>query len=99
MSQGTIHRTRDGLDLVCRVQTDLGIETPYILCAPVLRQADWGPLVPRLHLPVTLDGTPHVILMSQLVALPGGELGAVVGSAEALRDRIVAAVDLLVTGF
>ncbi|KUF10795.1 CcdB family protein [Pseudoponticoccus marisrubri] len=99
MSQGAIHRTRDGMDLVCRVQTDLGIETPYILCAPVLPQAAWGPQVPRLHLPVTVDGTPHVILMSQLVALPGSGLGPVVGSAETLRDRIVAAVDLLVTGF
>ena len=26
---------RDGNEIVCRVQTDLGIETPYILCVPV----------------------------------------------------------------
>ncbi|MDZ7711134.1 MAG: CcdB family protein [Roseovarius sp.] len=98
-TQGRIHRLRDGGELVCRVQTDLGLETPYILCAPVVPRADWGALVPKLHIPVALDGVPHVILMSQMLALPGGEIGAAVGDASALRDEIIAAVDLLVSGF
>ena len=97
--QGHIYRTRDGLDLVCRVQTDLGVETPFILCAPVLPRKAWGRLVPKLHLQFTLNGESHVILMSQLVALPASEIGSQIGTAEDLRDDIVAAVDLLVTGF
>ncbi|EAQ02344.1 hypothetical protein OB2597_19716 [Pseudooceanicola batsensis HTCC2597] len=99
MPQGTIHRTRDGLDLICRVQTDIGAETPYILCAPVLPRDAWGRLVPKLHIAFDLDGRPHVILMSQLIALPASEIGRAVGSAEAWRDEIVMAVDLLVSGF
>jgi toxin CcdB len=99
MAQGRIHRLRDGGELVCRVQTDLGLETPYILCAPVVPRAAWGALVPRLHIPVLLEGVPHVILMSQLVALPGSEIGAAVGDAATLRDELVAAIDLLVSGF
>jgi hypothetical protein len=37
--------------------------------------------------------------MTQLVSIPAGDLGARVGSAEGVRDAIVQAVDLLVTGF
>lgn len=97
--QGNIHRMRDGNEIVCRVQTDLGIETPYILCAPVLPRSKWGVLAPKLHIPIHLDGVPHIILMSQLVAIPGAQIGSVVGNASVWRDEIVAAVDLLVSGF
>lgn len=99
MAQGTIYRLRDGDEIVCRVQTDLGIETPYILCAPVLPRSLWGILVPKLHISVQHDGIPHVILMSQLIALPGSMIGPAVGDASAWRDEIVSAIDLLVSGF
>ncbi|WP_428928990.1 CcdB family protein [Marinibacterium sp. SX1] len=97
--QGAIHRLRDGPELVCRVQTDLGVDTPYLLCAPVQRRDDWGALVPRLHIPCQVGGEAHVIVMSQMVALPAGVLGPEIANAVAERDRIVAAVDLLVSGF
>ena len=90
---------QDGGELVCRIQTDLGAETAYLLCAPVVRQKDWGALVPMLHVPVTVNGEEHLILMSQMVALPASSLGPVVGTAVAARDGIVRAVDLLVIGF
>ncbi len=97
--QGAIHRLRGGGELVCRVQTDLGVETPYILCAPVVAREAWGALVPKLHIAFAFGGAPHVIVMSQMVALPGAEIGAVVGDASGWRDEIVAAIDLLVSGF
>ncbi|MCB1340305.1 MAG: CcdB family protein [Pseudooceanicola sp.] len=90
---------RDRGELVCRVQTDLGVETPYVLCAPVVRRLDWGALVPKLHIPVDLDGLPHVIVVSQVVAIPGRMLGPAVADLSAWRDEIIAAVDLLVSGF
>jgi toxin CcdB len=99
MIQGAIHRLRDGSELVCRIQTDLGIETPYILCAPVMPRVEWGAMVPKLHIAIHLDGIPHVILMSQMIALPGSVIGPDIGDASAWRDEIVAAVDLLVSGF
>lgn len=99
MIQGMVHRLRDGSELVCRVQTDLGIETPYVLCAPVLPRAQWGAIVPKLHIAIHLDGIPHVIIISQMIALPGSAIGPAVGDASAWRDEIVAAVDLLVSGF
>lgn len=99
MRQGGIHRLRDGDELVCRIQVDLGVETPYVLCAPVVRRSDWGALVPRLHIPISIDDAPHVVVMSQMVAIPSAEIGANVADASAWRDEIIAAVDLLVTGF
>lgn len=90
---------RDGNEIVCRVQTYLGIETPYILCAPVLPRSKWGALTPKLHIPIHLDGVPHIIIISQLVAIPGAQIGSVVGDAPAWRDEIVATIDLLVSGF
>jgi len=99
MTQGRIHRLRSGSELVCRIQTDLGIETPYILCAPVLPRSEWGALTPKLHITFQLDGSLYVILMSQMIALPAAEIGSAIGDASAWRDDIVAAVDLLVSGF
>lgn len=99
MSQCGVHRLRDGEELVCRVQADLGVETPYVLCAPIVRRSEWGALVPKLHLEVAVGDAACVILMSQLVALPRSELGPVVGDALDRRDDMIAAVDLIVSGF
>jgi toxin CcdB len=97
--QGNIHRLRDGSDLVCRVQANLGIETPYILCAPVLPRSEWGALTPKLHISFHFGGHPHIIIMSQMVAIPGAQIGPAIGDASPWRDEIVAAIDLLASGF
>lgn len=99
MNQFALHRLRDGDEIVCRIQTDLGAETAYLLCAPVVRRRDWTTPTPTLHVPVEVEGEACLILLTQMVALPAGLLGPVVGSAQAIRDEIVRAVDLLVTGF
>jgi hypothetical protein len=65
----------------------------------VIRRELWGPVMPRLHLPFELDGAVHLILMTQMLALAPGDIGAMVGDAGSERDAIVRAVDLLVTGF
>src|SRR5690554_5302016 len=99
MMQGSIPRLRDGSALVCRVQPNLGIETTYSPCAPGLPLAGWGALAPKLHISLHLEGVPHVIVMSQMVALPSAEIGPVIGNASDQRDEIVDAIDLLVSGF
>ena len=99
MSQFSLYRMRDGDELVCRIQTDLGAETAYILCAPVVRSRDWPTPIHLLHIDFDLGGEGHLVLMTQMIALPSAMLGPVVGSAIAARDGIVRAVDLLVTGF
>jgi toxin CcdB len=99
VTQFSIHRLRTGGELVCRIQTDWGVSTPYLLCAPVVRRDAWGPSIPRLHLAIEVDGAACLILMTQMVALPAAEVGEIVGDASRERDAIVHAVDLLVTGF
>lgn len=99
MSQCAIYRLREGGELVCRIQADLGIDTPYVLCAPMVLRSDWGALVPKLHLEVRVDDAAYVVLMSQMVALPHKELWAIVGNAVNRRDDVIAAVDLIVSGF
>ena len=74
---------RDGNEIMYRVQRGLGIETPHILCAPDLSRSEWSALIPKLHIPVHLEGVPHVIFMSQLVAFPGKQIGSVIGDASA----------------
>lgn len=99
MTQFALHAMRDGNETVCRVQTDLGADTAYVLCAPVVPASDWGAPIPRLHLALDVADERHLILMSQMVALPRSSLGPIIGTAADLRDEIVRAVDLLVTGF
>lgn len=99
MSQGHIYRTRDGQDLICRVQADLGLDTPLILVAPVVVRSDWGGLTPKLHIPITLTGTAYVIVMSQMLALPQREIGEIISTDTTHRDALITAVDLLVSGF
>jgi toxin CcdB len=99
VSQFAVHRLRTGDELVCRIQTDFGIATPFLLCAPVVRREAWGAPIPRLHVAIEIDGVAHLILMTQMLALPSTALAAIIGNADAHRDAIVHAVDLLVTGF
>jgi toxin CcdB len=99
VSQFAVHRLKTGDELVCRIQTDFGVATPFLLCAPVVRRDAWGTAVPRLHVELRIDGVAHLVLMTQMLALPASDLGAIVGTAERERDAIVHAVDLLVTGF
>ncbi|MFX0547390.1 CcdB family protein [Roseovarius sp. S1116L3] len=99
MTQFSLCRVRHEDALVCRIQTDLGADTAYLLCAPVVRQSEWSIPIPMLHIPFEFDGEAYLILMSQMLALPTASLGPVVGFAGAVRDEIVRAVDLLVVGF
>ncbi|MEO0939828.1 MAG: CcdB family protein [Pseudomonadota bacterium] len=97
--QCDIYRTRARGTLLCRIQSDTGADTTGILCAPVVAREEFGQLIPKLHIPFMLGEAPHLVIMSQLVAVPAFELGAPIASAPHLRDEIIAAVDLLVSGF
>ncbi|TVQ22370.1 MAG: hypothetical protein EA383_15585 [Spirochaetaceae bacterium] len=53
----------------------------------------------RLHLPLTVCETPCVVVVSEIAAVQTSLLGETVGSAATIRSELIAAVDLLVTGF
>ena len=52
----------------------------------------------RLHPTIELGGRRYTMFVQELAAVPRQLLGRVVGSAEAHRYAIVAALDLLFTG-
>lgn len=52
-----------------------------------------------LHPSITVAGRRYVILVEELAAIRQGAIGRVIGTAEPIRDRIIAALDLLFTGF
>lgn len=97
MSQFSVHRLRGG-GLAIRLQSDLGVQTPYLLCAPVVVAKEWTPTA-RLHIAVDLEDAPHYVIMTQIAALPASALGAEIGSLARHRDDIKRALDLLVDGF
>lgn len=99
MSQFSVYRLRTGDELVCRIQTDFGVSTPHMLCAPLVRASDWGAPIPRLHVPVAVEGEHFLVLMTQMLTIPASDLGVIVGTAADKRDALVYAVGLLVTGF
>ena len=95
MSLCAIHRLRDGTELVCRVQSDLGVDTPHVLCAPVIPRSSWGTLVPKLHLLTEVNGAPHVsTLDGWWDEAYEPDNGWAIGGRELYGD-----VDLLVSGF
>jgi toxin CcdB len=68
-----------------------------VVVAPLLRTS--GPLErTRLHPTVNVAGQTYVIFIEDLAAVPPRQLGRVVGTAEAKRYEIVAAIDMLFTG-
>ena len=90
---------RDGNEIVCRVQTDLGIETPlYSLCSglPSLRMGRTNSKTACSH-PSGWRPAHHNHV--PLVAILGAQIGSVIGDASVRRDEIVAAIDLLASGF
>ena len=99
MSQFDLYLLHDRRSIVCRLQVDFGLETSTVLCAPVVRKSLWRVPVTALHIPVDIEGEPHVIVMTQILTLEGKTLGPVVGSAREHRDAIIRAVDLIVVGF
>ena len=64
-----------------------------------LEPAASGTLVDRLNPRVDVDGRPFVLVAQELVTVRKSVLGNPHGSVAGARDVIIAALDLLYTGF
>jgi toxin CcdB len=75
-----------------RVASFSGVVTaPLVRTSPTFERT-------RLHPTVIVAGQTYVIFIEDLAAVPRRTLGRVVGTAEAKRYEIIAAIDLLFTG-
>jgi hypothetical protein len=91
-------QARNGIVGLIAFQADFvsDLETVFIVpCFPEVANLDLGLLTPK----ITLNGKTVLVLMHLMSAVRKRSLkGAIIGSASPVRDSLVRAIDLLVTG-
>lgn len=96
MAQFDLFRLKGG-QLVVDLQTDLiGIDASRIV-AP-LRDAGRYTAFPLLTPLVDVGGTPWIVRVQELAAVPGAELTDHIGSLAEHRDALKRALDILIDG-
>lgn len=92
--------TRDRTPYLLDVQADLLADLATRVVIPLRAGSDEEPwAISRLHPVIVLEKQPYLAVVSELAAVPGSILGREVGDARRYRTEILAAIDLLITGF
>jgi toxin CcdB len=81
------------------LQSDLLSRTLDTVVVAPLEPAGTGTFADRLNPRIEIDSQPFVLIAQELVTVRKSALGPSRGSAAAERDRIIAALDVLFTGF
>jgi toxin CcdB len=84
--------------LLLDVQNDFLSDLATRLVVP-LREKGAGPGIGRLHPVLHLGDKEYVALVSEMAAVPQKVLGSLFTTAEGYRQEVIAAIDLLITGF
>ena len=92
-------RSRGRQPYLVTLQSDLLLRTLDAVVIAPLEPAASGTFADRLNPPVTVDGRPFVLIAQELVTVRKNALGAPCGSVADARQAIIAALDLLFTGF
>jgi toxin CcdB len=97
MARYDVHRQLDGV-LLLNVQADTldGIKTRVVI--PML-PVESAPPARRLNPVISIGGRRMTILTQSLVALPLADLGPVIANIKNHHDEIVAALDMLFSGY
>jgi toxin CcdB len=92
-------RSRSRQPFLLILQSDpLAKSLDTVVVAP-LEPAAAGTFADRLNPLVDIDGQHYALIAQEIVTIRKSVLGAVRGSAAGARDQIIAALDLLFTGF
>lgn len=82
------------------LQADVLSDLPTRLVAPVREKSQYTyPLIEKLHIPFLLGDREYILFISEMAVVGTAFLGEVEGSLIEHRTEILAAVDLMVTGF
>jgi toxin CcdB len=92
-------RSRERQPLLVALQSDLLSRSLDTVVVAPLEAADTGKFADRLNPSVTVDGKSYVLIAQEIVTVRKSVLGEPHGSLGHERDRIIAALDLLFTGF
>jgi toxin CcdB len=91
--------SRERQPFLVALQSDLLARSLDTVVVAPLERADSGTFADRLNPRVTLDGAPFALITQEIVTVRKSALRNPVGSIAAERDNIIAALDLLFTGF
>jgi toxin CcdB len=92
-------RSRDRQPLLVALQSDLLARSLDTVVVAPLEPAAAGTFAERLNPRVTVDGEPFALIAQEIATVRKSTLGQPLGSIAADRDKIIAALDLLFTGF
>jgi len=104
MNQFDIHanpfqRSRERQPFLVVLQSDLISRSLDTVVVAPLEAADSGKYADRLNPAITIDDRPFVLIAQELVTVRKSVLGMARGSLGHERDHIIAALDMLFTGF
>lgn len=88
---------RAAIPFLLDVQSDI-VDLETRLIVPLVRAESFGPTITRLNPVVTVAEQELVVSAADLAGLPRSELGPLITHLGHDRDRIMAAIDLLLTG-
>jgi len=91
--------SRERQPFLVALQSDLLARTLDTVVVAPLERADTGRFADRLNPQVVVDGQAFALIAQEIVTVRKSALRNPVGSLAAERDRIIAALDLLFTGF
>jgi toxin CcdB len=92
-------RSRDRQPLLVNLQSDLMVRALDTVVVAPLEPAAAGTFADRLNPQVTIDQMSYVLIAQEIVTVRKSVLGQPRGSIATERDKIIAALDLLFTGF
>lgn len=98
MARFDVHRLTDGV-LVLDIQADLLSDFRTRAVVPLLPVKTTPRSLERLHPVFEIDGEDHVMATHLIAAVPVRELGPVAASLGDRHEAILAAIDMLVTGY
>jgi toxin CcdB len=92
-------RSRDRQPFLVTLQSDLLVRSLDTVVVAPLEKAIAGSFADRLNPRIEIDGQPFVLIAQELVTVRKSVLGNARGSIAGERDAVIAALDLLFTGF
>ena len=98
--ENTSRRSRSTTPYLLEMQSNSTSDLPTRVVVPLRKRSNLPTeRVTRLHPTISVLGDDYVAFVSELAAIPVSLLGAKTDNAERYRTTLIAAVDLLFTGF
>jgi toxin CcdB len=99
IADNPFQRSRSRQPYLMVLQSDILARTLDTTVVAPLEPANAGTFVDRLNPRIDINGEPYALIAQEIVTVRKSVLGPAHASAAEARDQIIAALDLLFTGF